>query len=262
MKTKLFKCLGLLFLTATSLISTGCEEIINEILSEKDQWAYLVNEKSYEAIIDGSTLSYGEHTYSVSGTLSTDNLNGNYSNPTTWVTFSNIPSGYTEFSAVYNGLLGRTIQGTASMVPMAIEIYARNKATGERCLRLLCNSEATVTEMLRVLEERFRYNEYGGVNDTYVQRYIPAASLEGATPKNAYSPNEPYTVAMCPSVNKSQNTSSGTVHNIYILSKGWSSNQRQIQILQPNGGGRYKVFGCTSVYTQCQPISGTWRGLK
>lgn len=262
MKHKFLKSLALLFLTATSLISTGCEEIINEILSEKDQWAYLVNEKSYDAVVDGSTLTYGSHTYSVSGTLSTDNLNGNYSSPTTWVTFSNIPSGYTEFSAVYNELLGRTVQGTAAMVPMALEIYARNKETGERCLRLLCNSEATVTEMLRVLEERFKYNEYGGAYDSYVQRYIPAASLQGATPNNAYRPDEPYTVAMCPSVNKSQNSSLGTVHNIYILSKGWTTNQRQIQILQPNGGGRYKVFGCTSVYTQCQTIVGTWRGLK
>ena len=85
-----------------------------------DSWAYLINETPHEVQLN--------------------------------VTFTNIPSGYTEFEAVYNNLLGKSIQGTAAMVPMAIEMYARDAALGERCLNLLCNAPTTVSEMIRILK--------------------------------------------------------------------------------------------------------------
>lgn len=265
---KIFKCLALSTLVVSSLMLVSCEEVLENILDiEIDDWASLVNEKKYETIVDGNTLSYGSHTYTIEGDLDATGLIGRYDSPTTSVSFTNIPSGYNEFSAVYNGLLGKSIQGTAAMIPMAIEIYAREPYTGERCLELLCYDKSTVKEILSVLKERFRKNEYGGENDPYIQRYLSAALLKGATPKNAYRPSEPYMVEMCPSVNKPQSISSGIDNFVYILCKGWDTGgynyaQRQVEIIQPKGGGLYKVFSCPSTYVQCKEIVGTWKGLK
>ena len=49
---------------------------------------------------------------------------------------------------------------------------------------------------------------------------------------------------------------------LYILAKGWDTEQRQVEILKPDDGGLYKVFNCPSCYTQCKNIKGTWKGLK
>ena len=268
MKRNIFKSFGLFTLVMASFALVGCEEVLEQILEISiDKWADLVNEKEHETIIEGNTLTYGSHSYSVEGDLDATGMTGRYDTPTASVSFTNIPSGYNEFKAVYNGLLGNSIQGTAAMIPMAIEIYARNSYTGERCLKLLCHDESTVKEILSVLKERFKINEYGGENDPYIQRYLPAALLKGATPKNAYRPSEPYMVEMCPSVNKPQSISSGIDNFVYILCKGWDTGgynyaQRQVEIIQPKGGGLYKVFSCPSTYVQCKEIVGTWKGLK
>ena len=100
------------------------------------------------------------------------------------------------------------------------------------------------------------------LNDPYLQRYMAAALLKGAMASNAYTPEEPYTVEMCASVNMPQNSSYGQVNYVYILAKGWDTEQRQVEILQPNGSDLYKVFNCPSCYTQCKNIVGTWGGLK
>ena len=86
----------------------------------KDPWANLVNETKHEALVNGNTLTYGSHTYTVMGEIDLEDTN--HKVPTASVSFTNIPSGYTEFEAVYEGLLGKSLQGTAAMIPMAIEI--------------------------------------------------------------------------------------------------------------------------------------------
>lgn len=262
-----FKGIMIATITAFSFMFAGCDEVEELLGIEEDQWNHLVNEKEYETILEGNTLKYGTHEYSVEGVIDKEIMAGRFDDPTAYVSFSNIPSGYKEFSAVYNGLLGKSAHGVAAMIPMAMEIYARDNATGERCLRLLCHGETSANEVISVLKERFKTNEYGGENDSYVQRYIPAALLRGATPQNAYRPEEPYSVDMCASVNSPKESSLGVVHYIYILCKGWSTGgfvyaQRQVEILKPTGSGVYKVFSCPSTYVQCQQIVGTWRGLK
>lgn len=243
---------------------TSCEKITGGGSSSGDSWANLVNETSHDVQVNGNTLTYGSHTYTVNGEF-------NYSSPvfnmpTATVTFTNIPSGLTEFKAVYENLLGKSPQGAAAMIPMAIEIYARDASTGEKCFNLLCNSDATVSGIVRILKTKFNYSQYSPENDQYVQRYLPAALLKGASYTNGYKPIEPYTVEMCASPNGTQDAplTGGTVYYAYILAPGgWDSFQRGVEIFQAYGSNMYKVFNCPSTYTQCRNLqNGPWGGLK
>lgn len=253
------KALMLTLMCVTFVLFTSCEK---DPFGSSDEWADLVNETSHEVQLDGNTLAYGSHVYTVNGDIDYDATV--YNTPTAYVTFTNIPSGYTEFEAVYTNLLGKTPQGAAAMIPMAFEIYARNADTGERCLNLLCNSSATVDGIIRILKTKLIPSEYSPENDQYIQRYMPAALLKGAINTNAYTPDDPYTVEMCASPNGVQDAplTGGTVYYTYILAKGWDTEQRSVEIFQPYNSNLYQVFNCPATYTQCKNIIGTWQGLK
>ena len=241
-----------------------------------NQSASLVSEETQQAVVNGNSVTYGSHTYTVEGTIGLEgedkNADGVIDNAgyqgkaTAKVTFTNIPSGYAEFEAVYTALLGKSIIGTVAMIPMAMEIYARDNATGEKCVKLLCGDENSTT-VIRSLQSKFKATSANN-NDPYIQRYLPAALLDGAKPDNAYTPNSPYAVCMTASVNKPQKfmgngTNSGTVNYVYILtSGGWDTAQRSVEILKRNNSELHTVFNCPSVYTQCQYIQGTWKGLQ
>jgi hypothetical protein len=222
------------------------------------------------AQVNGDEMKYGDHTYTIDGKIKKDIVGGigsailgggkKLNRPTAKVTFTNVPSSYEEFEAVYTQFLGKTIHGTAAMIPMAIEMYARDAAVGRQCFELICNGPATVSGIIRILKEKLPPN--ADYSDSYTQRYMAAALLKGATAKNAYTPDYPYTVQMCRSANDPQESSYGTVTYLYILAKGWDTEQRQVEILKPDDGGLYKVFNCPSCYTQCKNIKGTWKGLK
>ena len=200
------------------------------------------------------------HTYTMSGTLNIKTYNAN---ATGKVTFTNVPSNFEEFKKVYEQFLGKTPYGTAAMMPMAMAIYGRDRAEGEKCIRLI-NYPSNVNSVLSQLKEKFGTSQYAPANDSYHQPYLPAAVLEGATPQNAYKPNSPYTVNMKASVNKHQDMQlyDGRVMYIYMMGKGWDTEQRSVEIIQVNEGDLFKVFNCPSLYTQCKKIKGTWEGLK
>ena len=232
--------------------------------TSNDTWANLINETPHEAVINGNTMTYGDHVYTVEGEI---DLNATtFQTPTAFVSFTNIPSGYTEFEAVYNQFLGKSMQGTAAMIPMAMEIYARDAALGERCFNLICNSDATVSGIIRILKTKFNYSPYSPEGDPYIQRYLPAVTMKNAAWNNGYNPTEPYTLEMCRSANAPQETTFtgyGMCYYLYILAPGgWDTFQRSVEIWQPMGSDMYKVFNCPSLYTQCKNIYGTWNGLK
>lgn len=212
--------------------------------------------------IDGNTLTYGDHTYTVDGAI--DFAAKDHKKPTASVCFTNVPADYAEFEAVYKGLLGKSSQGAAAMIPMALEMFARDHAVGEKCLQLLCNAPTTVSEMVRILKTKLEASQYGPENDQYLQRYMAAALLKGADSKNAYTPTEPYTVEMCSSPNgtKEAPLTGGTMYYLYILANGWDTFQRSVEIIQPAGSEYFKVFNCPATYSQCKTIVGEWAGLK
>lgn len=238
--------------------------------SQKDSWAYLVNEDKKEFKVvdkgkDGKIMTYGQHTYSIIGDLSLEDYNEDAKGH---VTFSNIPSGYTEFSTVYNELLSHYPQGVVAMVPMAMEIYARDRATGEKCLKLICTSTC-YSEAIREISRKFNHSKYSPENDQYIQRFLPAALLQGAHNKNAYKPDEPYTVnlvAKPDTPHEDTELLGGTVMYMYLMSSGgWSTPQRDCQVFGKFGqekNGPFKMFSFPAFYTQCQTCRGTWEGLK
>ena len=230
------------------------------ITESQDQWGNLVDEASQESSVSGSTMTYGSHTYTQEGNFTIENYN---SSATGKVTFTNVPSGYTEFEAVYRQFLGKTPHGTAAMMPMAMEIYGRDKEVGEKCIRLIC-TETTATEALRELKQKYVPSKYSEPDDPYVQRYLAAAVLEGATNTNAYTPIEPYTVNMKAGVNKHQEMQmyDGTVMWLYIIGGGWDTTQRTVQIVKTSTSDLFQIFSCPALYTQCKNIKGTWPGLK
>ena len=92
-------------------------------------------ESPKESSVNGNTMTYGNHTYTQDGNLSIESYS---SDAIGKVTFTNVPSDYTEFETVYHQFLGKTPYGTAAMMPMAMEMYGRDKEMGEKCVRLIC----------------------------------------------------------------------------------------------------------------------------
>ena len=210
---------------------------------------------------NGMTFKYGQHIYTMRGTLSIENYD---QQATGEVTFSHVPADYDEFEAVYTQFLGKTPHGTAAMMPMAMELYGRDKAMGLQCLKLICYP-SNVYSVTSILDTKYGASRFSPDNDTYIQRYLPAAVLKGATPDNSYCPQEPYTVEMRASVNKHQKlqiSGSGTVMYIYVMGKGWDTEKRQVEIVRQPDSELHQVFNCPSLYTQCKTIRGKWNGLK
>lgn len=207
-----------------------------------------------------SSFDANGHTYTMKGTLSIQMYNPA---ATGMVTFTNVPSDYAEFEKVYTEFLGQTPYGTAAMMPMAMAIYGRDRAEGEKCIRLI-SYPSNVNSVLSQLREKFGTSQYAPENDPYHQPYLPAAVLEGATPENGYTPKTPYTVNMRASANQHQDMQlyQGRVMYIYMMGKGWDTEQRSVEIIQVNQGDLFKVFNCPSLYTQCKNIRGSWGGLR
>lgn len=204
-----------------------------------------------------ASWSYGAHTYTMKGNLTADKYSKNAFGE---VSFTNIPSDYDEFESLYYDFLGRTPHGVAAMMPMAMEMYARDREVGKKCIELICY-KSNVNSVIPRLKDKFGADP----NDDYGQRYLPAAVLKGATAQNGYTPQHPYTVEMYASVNKHQElqiVGSGTVMYIYIIGGGWDTQQRQVEIILEPGQEQYQVFNCPSLYTQCKQIRGTWGGLE
>ena len=258
-----------LFIAAAALCLSfwGCDLLEGFGGGYSDKWAGLVNETSHEVQVDRNTLTYGEHRYTVSGSVDYDFEAGYYDQQiTATVEFTNIPSGYTEFKAVYENLLGKSLQGTAAMVPMAMEIYGRNASTGERCFKLLCKDDATVSGIIRILKTKFPRSAEDE-KDKYFQRYLPAALLDGADYETEYNNlTYPYVVNCGAAATLPQETKMspyGTVYYTYIFADGWDSHNRGVDIFLPKGETLFKVQGCSSCYTQCKDIfGGPWQGLK
>ncbi len=229
-----------------------------------DKWASLVNEEEKEyGINDDGLFYYGTHTYNISGDITADALSSASDRTSLYsqVTFTNIPSGYTEFETVYKEYLGKDVNGATAMLVMAMEIYGRNNETGEKCLKLITNS-STASEALRILKDRYSTKESDG---DVAQRYIAAALLQGATRTNSYTPDEPYTIKFQGSANAPQNTtipSYGITYYIYALGDGWDTNQRQCFQFLEEDETLFVCSGFPSFYTQCKTIKGEWQGLK
>lgn len=249
--------------------------------TNKDPWANLVNEDKKTLQIDGNTATYGDHTYTIGVQINSkeDNFSSNGNairrvtsafsfdeydkNAKNWVSFTNIPSGYTEFKAVYEKFLGLTAEGCIAMLPMAMEIYGRNPETGTKCIQLLC-TPTCASNSLGIIKTKIKWNP----KDSYCQRYLPAASLQGATYLNAYKPTEPYRIEVRANNyrdNEESDIAGGIIMHIYLdTSGGWDSKTRMVAVIRmfDSESGPYKIFNYPDLYVQCRNSRGKWEGLK
>lgn len=255
-------------LSVAVLAIYGCDEINNNTNGSDggyvDKWAGLVNETPHDAIVDGNKLTYGEHVYTINGEIDFNALD--CTDPTAFVTFTHVPSGVTEFKAVYDKLLGKHPHGAAAMIPMAMEIYARKKETGKACLEYLCKDDDAAKAIIRELDRKFPSSQ-SSESDYYIQRYLPAALLAGAAYDNAYTPGEPYTVEMVSVFNIKPSESLyppyGTNYQLHIFGPGWDKPQRGVDLFLPKNKEYFKVVNCPGCYSQCKVMDeGTWQGLK
>lgn len=234
--------------TATSAVESAGKKALK---SAKD--SYKKSKKDKE---DAQSWTYGDHAFTMKGNLNIEKYKKDAYGE---VTFTNVPSDYDEFESVYYEFLGRTPYGAAAMMPMAMEMYARDREVGKKCIELLCY-QTNVNSVIPRLRDKFGSQP----DDSYGQRYLPAAVLKGAKASNAYTPDRPYTVEMEASVNKHQQmeiTGNGTVMYIYIIGGGWDAQQRQVEVILEPGKEHYQVFNCPSLYTGCRQIQGQWKGL-
>ena len=215
------------------------------------------------AAVKGTLVNDNE--YQINGKTFT--CKGNFS-PETYqpdasgmVTFTAFPASYEEFADLYENFLGKTPEGTAAMATMAMELYFRDAAVGEKCVDLLCGG-GCAAEMKRGVGEKARSCAKG---DSYGQRYLPAAVLKGANSDNGYLPQEPYTIELKASVNKHEKvqiSDSGTCLFLYVMGDGWDSHQRSVQVFLPDGQDHYKMWSASSLYMQCKNTSKPFKELK
>ena len=114
-----------------------------------------------------STWNYGEHQYTMKGNLTAEKYNKSAAGV---VTFTNVPKDYEEFEALYKEFLGKTPHGTAAMMPMAMEIYGRNREEGLRCIQLI-SWPSNVNSVVSQLKQKYGTSEYAPANDSYHIRW-------------------------------------------------------------------------------------------
>ena len=206
--------------------------------------------------VDGNTLTYGRHTYTMQGDFNKAK-----------VTFTNVPSDYDEFRTVYENLLGKTSYGVSAMLPMAFELWGRNHATGEQCLKLITGGTC-YNEIMRQLPDHMVANEHAPAGDGYAQRCLPAAVLEGANKENGYNPTEPYTVNIAIGLPDTWGEDSEMLqaycYKMNIISgNAWNTTLRPVTVMLPwRGEQLYKVNNCSSLYVNIFVPRQDWNGLK
>jgi D-methionine transport system substrate-binding protein len=218
--------------------------------------------------VDGNTMTYGNHTYTMNGNFGEPGGDMEYvAGGKAKVTFTNVPSDMQEYQTVYEQFLGKTGHGVAAMLPMAFEMWGRNHDMGKEALQLI-TCETCYKEIMRQLPAHMERSEYSPADDPYVQRCLPAAVLEGANKENGYNPTEPYTVNMTVGQKAQWGQESeilqSYVYQLYIISgNAWNTTQRSVTVMQPWRGTKlFKVNGCPSLYVNIFVPRQDWNGLK
>lgn len=213
--------------------------------------------------VDAGTLTYGSHTYTMQGNFDTDYVSGGEGT----VTFTNVPQDYREFKTVYEQLLGNTTYGTAALVPIAFEMWGRDHAVGEECLKLISGGTC-YNEIMSEMPRHMEASQYSPSGDPYVQRCLPAALIAGATKENGYNPPHPYKVKVAIGRQETWGQESEMLQaNVYQLNivteNAWNTPLRGVSVMkQWRGDGRFKLNNCSACYINIYVPRQDWNGLK
>ncbi|MBQ6557140.1 MAG: hypothetical protein IJP39_11125 [Bacteroidales bacterium] len=213
-----------------------------------DMWS--AEDKSAKSSLDGNTLTYSTSSFTHTYTLEETELGAT-------VSFSAFPSGVQEFTEVQTRLLGKSKPGTLALCIMAFEIYRRDRAAGESCIKK-CNLSANATITMSRLKEKFPARR-GATTDSYQQPYLVASYLKGATRANNYSPDKPYVIILTlndnPNVAQGEysTTYKGSVWHYYVSCNG--DDRRDADVLEPDDNGLIMVHGCGNLVMSVPAVS-------
>ena len=146
---------------------------------------------------------------------------------------------------------------------VAMEMYRRDRAVGQECLKLN-NTTTNLTYVTNRLKEIFREN------DSYARPYLVSSFFKGAKPSNGYNPQKPYTIQVRrnpahPEDERSQMLK-GYVKYMQVYSDGYDTPWRGVEVVLQKGDTYYRVSNCPSIYTQCKEVdfdaTDDWHELK
>ncbi|MCL2815936.1 MAG: hypothetical protein FWD23_15175 [Oscillospiraceae bacterium] len=151
---------------------------------------------------------------------------GKGSNKSVQVVFKSMPETLEEFTALPQAAMSTPFD-TAAMCIAALCVYPLDKDITAAMLNYLRGPKPLSTADIQFLARRMEQNNKAG--------YLGASYLDGATPKNDYTPAEPYTVTVSENPYSYQNAGYAT---LYIKSGGGDS-PRPVSIREAKDGKWY-----------------------
>ena len=181
------------------------------------------------------------------------------------VSFNRFPADVEEFEWMQEQI-GLRPHGAVALQIMAYEMFRRNRAIGQTCIRM--NNTTS-----NVMGPTNRLSELYGNTTGYARPYQMAAFLKGATPKNGYNPAKPYKVEV--RVNRSikyqySNDYQTNVIYLQVLTQGKSHGAEGVSVLrtlrpgEPGNGEYFIVLDSPGLYSQVLEASfaNPFRGLE
>ena len=197
-------------------------------------------------------------TFRVEGKLDMEAPAANQSETVTW---TNFPANVAELRDAQRQI-GNTLGGAVALQLMAFEIYRHDRSEGEEAVRLV-NYKSNVQSVLSVISQRYSKSEYSPEEDLYVQPYIVASFLKGATTANRYTPDEPYSITVYWDASRQVEEASpyvggGHLCRVHVVNTNYSTPKRSVQVIKTAPEAYFLIQNSPSLYTQCPPINGTW----
>lgn len=197
-------------------------------------------QKTKQAVMNVDGATFNGHDYTSLGDFKPEQYDRT---ATGCVSFTHVPTSYAECDSLYTHFLGTSAQGAASMMVMALAIYDRDPALGERCIRLIATPQCA--------------QQVIAACSSGLAAYQAAACLKGAEPANGYQPNRPYTIEFNACDREHVNTGGSYTLYIDLDSKGWEQHKRTIAVCKAPHS-LYKVQNCTPIVAPClKPEAGT-----
>lgn len=198
-------------------------------------------------ILDGNTLTYGDHHYTLDETAFAGT-----------VTFTHFPATVREFQILQKQLLGSSQPGTLALDLMAFEMFRRDRAKGKKCIEM-CNLSVNTKQILDRLGERFPERRSDQPYTSYHQPYLVASFLKGATQDNKYQPEYPYQLSFSlgTNSNKKQGEYSMTFfgHIYYWTTTRGGLKDYDASVIVLDDDGSILVHGCSNYYLGAPEIS-------
>jgi D-methionine transport system substrate-binding protein len=197
-------------------------------------------------------------TYCVEGRLDMSSPAASQSETVTWTHFPNDVAELREAQRQ----IGNTLGGAVALQLMAFEIYRHDRREGEEAIRLV-NYKSNVQSVLSVISQRYSRSEHSPEEDLYVQPYIVASFLKGATTANRYTPDEPYSITVYWDASRQVEEASpyvggGHLCRVHVMNANYGTPQRSVQVIKTTPEACFLIQNSPSLYTQCPPISGRW----